>query len=127
MLSGLLECGMSERDGGADQHGGGGGGKGLSADDVRKVAALARLELSEEQVELYRGQLDAVLGYVERLRDLNLDGVDPMTHVVGEAGEAGNRLDLDEPRQPLPNEALMRMAPEKVQPFLRVPRVLGEG
>jgi aspartyl-tRNA(Asn)/glutamyl-tRNA(Gln) amidotransferase subunit C len=118
---------MSERDGGADQHGGGSGGEGLSADDVRKVAALARLELSEEQVELYRGQLDAVLGYVERLRDLNLDGVDPMTHVVGEAGEAGNRLDLDQPRQPLLNEALMRMAPEKVQPFLRVPRVLGEG
>lgn len=99
----------------------------LSEDEVRRVARLARLELSEAQVEMYRRQLGEVLGLFERLRGLNLEGVEPMTHVVEREGEAGNRLDLDEAREVLANEALMRMAPEKLQPFLRVPKVLGEG
>lgn len=113
-----LECGV------ADETNSGS----LSAEEVRKVARLARLELTDEQVEVYRGQLGAVLGYFERLREVNLEGVEPLTHVVGEAVEARveGRLDLDEPRAGLANEALMRMAPEKMPPFLRVPKVLGE-
>jgi aspartyl/glutamyl-tRNA(Asn/Gln) amidotransferase C subunit len=75
-----------------------------------------------------------VLGYFERLDDLDLDGVEPMSHVIGSGGgdeggggEGMNRLDLDEERTPMPNEALMRMAPAKMAPFVRVPKVLGEG
>lgn len=103
--------------------------EGLPAEEVRRIAHLARLELSDEQVERYRVQLGSVLESFHVLRGLDLEGVEPMTHVVEVAppdagGEAANRLDLDEPRESLPNDALMRMAPEKLQPFLRVPKVL---
>jgi len=95
----------------------------LSADDVRKVARLARLDLPPERVEAMRSQLDAVLGYVARLRELDLAGVEPLTNVA----DAVNRLDADEPGPTLPNETLMAMAPESSPPFIKVPKVLDEG
>ncbi len=94
----------------------------LSGDDVRRVARLARLELPEDQVEAYRAKLGAVLGYVERLRGLDLHGVEPLAHV----GEDAHRLRADDPGPTLPNEVLMRMAPDSMPPFVRIPRVLGE-
>lgn len=95
----------------------------LSEAYVRKVAKLARLALSDEQVRLYQGQLSAVLGYVERLRELKLDGVDPLANV----GETVNRFRDDVPGAMLPNEALMRIAPESMPPFVKVPKVIGDG
>jgi aspartyl-tRNA(Asn)/glutamyl-tRNA(Gln) amidotransferase subunit C len=95
----------------------------LSAAEVRKVARLARLDLSDDQVEQYRAQLSAVLGYVDRLRTLDLSGVEPMSHPGGQV----NRLDDDVPHDPLPTEALMRMAPARMEPFVEVPKVIGEG
>jgi aspartyl-tRNA(Asn)/glutamyl-tRNA(Gln) amidotransferase subunit C len=96
---------------------------GLSDADVRKVATLARLAISEEGIEPLRRELQAVLGYVERLRSLDLAGVEPMAH----AGEATNRLDDDTPGPTLSNETLMKLAPDVLPPFIRVPKVLGEG
>jgi aspartyl-tRNA(Asn)/glutamyl-tRNA(Gln) amidotransferase subunit C len=97
--------------------------KTLSAEYVRKVAALSRLALTDAQVEQYRGQLSGVLGYVQRLRELNLDGVEPLANVGGET----NRLDDDVPGPTLSNEALMKIAPESMPPFVKVPKVLGDG
>lgn len=102
------------------------GNPGLTDADVRKVARLARLELSDAQVHAMRDQLAAVLGYVERLRGLDLTGVEPMAH-VGEGGRGVNRLDEDVPGPTLSNADLMRMAPEKMEPFVKVPKVLGDG
>ena len=95
----------------------------LSADEVRKVARLSRLAPSETEVELYRSQLSAVLGYVERLRQLDLQNVEPLTHI----SEETNRLDEDVPGKTLPTETLMGMAPDKVPPFVRVPKVIDDG
>jgi len=95
----------------------------LSTADVRHVARLARLALSDEQVEHFRTQLAAVLAYVRRLHELDLDGVEPLTHV----GDVTNRLDDDEPGPSLATEALLDMAPGSLPPFVKVPRVLGEG
>ena len=92
---------------------------------VDVAARLARLELTEANIEQYRAQLGAVLGYFQRLQTLDLEGVEPMSHVIGaDADETMNRLELDEEREPLPNEALMRMAPDRAAPFIRVPKVL---
>jgi aspartyl-tRNA(Asn)/glutamyl-tRNA(Gln) amidotransferase subunit C len=96
---------------------------GLTAEDVRRVAALARLELDEGQVERYRGQLSAVLGYVECLRRVDLSGVEPLATPL----DMSARLGEDEPGPTLPTETLMGMAPEPVPPFVGVPRVLGGG
>ena len=95
----------------------------LSADEVRKVARLARLAVGEGDVEKYRAQLGAVLGYVERLKEVDLVGVEPLTHV----SEGVNRLDADEPGPTLANEVLMKMAPVVMPPFVKVPKVLDEG
>ena len=95
----------------------------LSADEVRKVARLSRLALSDEQVERYRAQLGAVLGYVERLKEVDVAGVEPLTGVA----EAVNRLAEDVPGPTLSNETLMKMAPEVMAPFVKVPKVLEEG
>jgi aspartyl-tRNA(Asn)/glutamyl-tRNA(Gln) amidotransferase subunit C len=92
----------------------------LSADEVRKVARLARLAVGEGDIEKYRAQLGAVLGYVERLKEVDLAGVEPLTHV----SEAVNRVDADEPGPVLANEVLMKMAPEVMPPFVKVPKVL---
>lgn len=94
----------------------------LTSLQVMKVAKLAKLELSPEQVEDYRVKLGSVLGYIDRLRALNLEGVEPMTTPF----DPGNRLAEDTPEPSLPTETLMRMAPEKDPPFIVVPKVLDE-
>ncbi len=95
----------------------------LSPDDVQKVARLARLRLDDAEIERERTRLAAVLGYVERLKSLDLSGVEPLAHV----GEQTNRLDDDEIGGHLSNQTLMDMAPERDPPFVSVPKVLGEG
>lgn len=95
----------------------------LSADYVRKVARLARLAPSDEQVEKYRGQLSAIITYMERLKTLDLAGVEPLANV----GDFTNRMDEDGPGETLPNAVLMKMAPETMEPFIKVPKVLDEG
>jgi aspartyl-tRNA(Asn)/glutamyl-tRNA(Gln) amidotransferase subunit C len=95
----------------------------LSADQVRKVARLSRLAVSDDRVEEYRAKLAAVLGYMERLQELDLSGVEPMTNVAG----AVNRFGRDEPGPMLDAAALMKMAPESLPPFIKVPKVLDEG
>lgn len=95
----------------------------LSADQVRKVARLSRLAISDDRIEEYRAKLVAVLGYMERLQELDLSGVEPMTNVAG----AVNRFDRDEPGPMLGAAALMKMAPESLPPFIKVPKVLDEG
>lgn len=94
----------------------------LSDADVRKVAALARLALSDEQVAGSRTDLAGVLGYMDRLGALDLAGVEPMTTPV----EQVNRLGADEPGPLLPNSVLMSMAPASAPPFVTVPKVLGD-
>lgn len=95
----------------------------LSAEQVRKVARLARLGLSDEQVERYRTQLAAVLAYVERLRDLDLTGIEPLANPVEET----NRLRNDEPGPVLPRQTFLDVAPRTEGPFVAVPKIIGGG
>ena len=105
----------------------------ITGEQVRKVAQLARLALPEVQVEQYRGELSAVLGYVNRLRELDLEGVEPMTSPV----ESVNRLAEDVPSPTLSNAQFMAIAANwsdgsenrtaAEPPFIAVPKVLGGG
>jgi aspartyl-tRNA(Asn)/glutamyl-tRNA(Gln) amidotransferase subunit C len=94
----------------------------LTLEEVRKVARLARLVPGDAQAEDYRTRLSAVLGYVERLRALDLSGVEPMAHPM----ETTNRLAGDDPGPTLASAALMAMAPQTHPPFVKVPKVIGE-
>lgn len=81
----------------------------LTKEEVRKVANLARLELTPEEVEAYREQLSAVLAYVEQLNELALQNVQPTAHAVGQT----NVWREDEVRPSLPLEDVLYNAPEK--------------
>ena len=95
----------------------------LDVETVRRVAALSRLALTEGEVAAQASRLGATLGYIERLRELDLEGVEPLTNPM----DATNRTGADEPGETLPTEALMKMAPASSAPYVKVPKVLGDG
>jgi aspartyl-tRNA(Asn)/glutamyl-tRNA(Gln) amidotransferase subunit C len=97
----------------------------ISREDVLRVAELAHLELSPEEVETYRGQLDEILSYIAKLEELDVASVEPMAQVIfNPAGDAHPELREDTlvPCDFAP--AVLAQAPEAVKPFFRVPRVI---
>jgi aspartyl-tRNA(Asn)/glutamyl-tRNA(Gln) amidotransferase subunit C len=95
----------------------------LSADYVRKIARLSRLAITDAEVADFQVKLSAVVGYVERLRKLDLTGIEPMANVA----DSTNRLDADVPGPTLPTDVFIEMAPAVLPPFIKVPKVLDEG
>ena len=95
----------------------------LSLDEVRHVAKLARLQLSDDQLEQYRSQLSTVLDHIAMISQLDVQGVEPMAHPT----ESTNRLAEDEISQAMPVEKVLAIAPAVEARFLAVPKVLGEG
>jgi aspartyl-tRNA(Asn)/glutamyl-tRNA(Gln) amidotransferase subunit C len=94
----------------------------LSLEEVRRIAALARLRLSPEEERTFAEQLSAVLAYVEQLKELDVSGVEPMTHALA-AGEApALRPDEVEPSLD-PGEAIAN-APARQGTFFEVPRII---
>ena len=80
----------------------------LSRDQVLHVARLARLELSEEELEIMAGELSGVLEHIEKIGELgDLEDVAPTSHVVA----VENALRADEPRPSLPREVALAEAP----------------
>ncbi|MBI1367970.1 MAG: Asp-tRNA(Asn)/Glu-tRNA(Gln) amidotransferase subunit GatC [Planctomycetes bacterium] len=95
----------------------------LTDEQVRHVARLARLKLADDQVHYFAQQLSAVLGYVDKLAELDVQNVEPMAH----PSAITNRFRDDVPTQPLSNEAVLANAPDADPPFFKVPKVLGDG
>ena len=83
----------------------------LDRAQVLHVARLARLELSEEEVQRMGGELSKVLDHIEKIRELDLRGVRPTSHVIDVAGV----VRADEPEPSLPVEVALASAPEPVQ------------
>jgi aspartyl-tRNA(Asn)/glutamyl-tRNA(Gln) amidotransferase subunit C len=92
----------------------------IRPEDVRQVAALARLELSPEEEQSLMTDLQAILGYVEKLRELDTEGVPPTAHVL----DVGAVLREDEVRNEPDVEALLANAPDRWQGFFRVPKII---
>jgi aspartyl-tRNA(Asn)/glutamyl-tRNA(Gln) amidotransferase subunit C len=94
----------------------------LSLEEVRRIAALARLRLSPEEERTFAVQLSAILAHVEELRALDVTGVEPMTHALA-AGEATPlRADAVAPSLS-PAEALAN-APAREGTCFKVPRII---
>lgn len=93
----------------------------LTPEEVRKVARLARLAIAPEQVEPTRAALGAVLEYVERIKAVDLTGVEPLFSPTDQ--EAAAREDV--PGEHLPTKALLDGAPATFERFIRVPKVFG--
>ncbi len=89
----------------------------IDRDQVLHVARLSRLRLSPEELERMPGELSKILEHVERMNELDLDGVEPTAHVV----ELQNVLREDEPRPSLPRERALQGAPDVAEGGFRVP------
>ena len=95
----------------------------ISRDDVVHVAHLARLHLTDEEVERMQAQLTNILAAVETLRDVDTSDVSPTASVI----QLENVMRDDVAVPPLAREAALANAPLRDDPFLRVPTVLEEG
>jgi aspartyl-tRNA(Asn)/glutamyl-tRNA(Gln) amidotransferase subunit C len=89
----------------------------IDRDQVLHVARLARLELAEDEVQRMSEELSKVLGHVEKIVGLDLEGVEPTTHVV----EVANALRADEPHESLPVEVALAAAPASTEQGFLVP------
>jgi aspartyl-tRNA(Asn)/glutamyl-tRNA(Gln) amidotransferase subunit C len=89
----------------------------IDRDQVLHVARLARLRLSEEEVERMATELSGILDHVDRISQLDLDGVEPTAHVL----PLENVLRPDEPRPSWPRERVVEQAPDPVDGAFRVP------
>jgi aspartyl-tRNA(Asn)/glutamyl-tRNA(Gln) amidotransferase subunit C len=91
----------------------------LTVEQVKKVAALARLELPAADLATMADQLNAILGYVDQLAAVNTDGVEPMAHPL----PVQNVFRDDVPVPSLPVDAALQNAPSRLADFFGVPAV----
>src|SRR3989338_2947718 len=87
---------------------------------VQHVARLARLRLEGDELKTIVAQLDEILGYVQQLREVSTQGVEPTSHVLPIA----NVLRQDEAPPSLPQETVVSLAPAAHPPFVKVPKVI---
>lgn len=92
----------------------------MEIEEVRKVAALARLELTDEELQTYGQQLTQILDYVRMLDDVDLENVEPMPHAV----ELKNVLREDQQKDSLPRQAALQNAPKTDGQYFQVPQIL---
>jgi aspartyl-tRNA(Asn)/glutamyl-tRNA(Gln) amidotransferase subunit C len=92
----------------------------LTAEQVRWVANLARLELTAAELEVMTGQLNRIVEYVGQLQELKTDGVEPLAHAL----EIANVFRADESAPSLPVDEALANAPRRRGDFYAVPAVL---
>ncbi|MCA1032910.1 Asp-tRNA(Asn)/Glu-tRNA(Gln) amidotransferase subunit GatC [Bacillus timonensis] len=92
----------------------------ISIEQVKHVAHLARLAVSEEEAESFKNQLDAMITFAEQLNELDTEDVKPTTHVL----DVKNILREDIPEKGLPIEEVMKNAPDAKDGHFRVPSII---
>ena len=92
----------------------------LTREEVQHVARLARLELTDEELERMRAELDAILAYIDKLRALDVEGVEPTSHAV----PLVNVMRDDDVRPSLPLDEMLANAPDRDGDQFRVPRII---
>ena len=94
----------------------------ISLKDVEHVARLARLELSDADKERMRRELDSILSYIDKLRAVDTEGVEPTSHAV----PLTNVMREDVTRPSFPRSDMLANAPERSGDFFRVPKIIEE-
>jgi len=93
----------------------------ITKDEVAYVATLARLELSEKAIDTFSGQIGDILAYVDKLNEVNTDGVPPTSHAIS----LSNAFREDKPVEHLDRDKALQNAPEKEDGDFMVPKVVG--
>ena len=96
--------------------------KTIDLDAVRHIGKLARIELTDEQVETFAVQLGGILEYFDKLQELDTEGVEPMAHAV----ELHNVLADDVAAESLAPDQALANAPQRDGDFFKVPKVIGD-
>ncbi len=89
---------------------------------IRHIATLARITLSEEEVESFTHQFARIVDYFDKLNQLDTEGVEPLTHAV----ELSNVLAEDVASPSLSTDQVLANAPDREGSFFKVPKVLGD-
>ena len=95
----------------------------ITPEDVRHVARLSRLILSDEQVATFAGQLEDVMDHIDKLKAIDVEGVEPMVH----AHEQTNVLRDDVEQPGISVDQALANAPQRDEMFFKVPKIIGEG
>jgi aspartyl-tRNA(Asn)/glutamyl-tRNA(Gln) amidotransferase subunit C len=95
----------------------------ITVAEVRYVADLANLRLSDAEVHKLQSDLDGILEHMARLNEIDTAAVDPMSQVLYEAGESG-ALRADVPAPPLGNSTALANAPQPGGGYFKVPKVI---
>ena len=95
----------------------------ITESEVRYVADLANLQLSETEVAKLSHDLEQILTHIDALREINTEGVEPMTQVLYEFSDTAT-LRPDEERAPLPREETLANAPSAGSGYFKVPKVI---
>lgn len=95
----------------------------LTREEVKKVAVLARLKLSDSEIDSLTTQMGKILGFVESLNEVQTDGVEPMVHAM----ELRNVFRADEVRPSLPREDALKNAPKTDGKYFLVPQIIDAG
>jgi aspartyl-tRNA(Asn)/glutamyl-tRNA(Gln) amidotransferase subunit C len=95
----------------------------ITEKEVRYVADLANLNLTDEEIGRFRGDLDEILEHFEKLNSADTAGIEPMAQVLFDADETAT-LRADAPRPPLGNQAALANAPQSGAGYFKVPKVI---
>lgn len=90
----------------------------ITAEEVRHIALLSRLDLTDKEVDTYTAHLGDILHYVEKLKTLNVDGVEPTSHAI----PLFNVMREDRIEESLTKEDALQNAPDRADPYYRVPK-----
>jgi aspartyl-tRNA(Asn)/glutamyl-tRNA(Gln) amidotransferase subunit C len=94
----------------------------ISREEVAHLARLARLEVTDDELDAFAGQLDVILESMKTLAEVDTDGVQPTSHAV----PLVNVFREDQPQPSLPRDAVLAGAPDTAEDRFRVPRILDE-
>lgn len=94
----------------------------VTKEDVKKIAELARLEFSDSEIVNYTTEMNKILGYVEKLNELDTNNVDPLSHPI----ENTNIFREDKTKSSTDREKALGNAPDKTSEHFKVPKVISQ-
>jgi len=94
----------------------------IDRQQVEKVAHLSRLDLTDQELQLFSGQLSAIVEYIQKLNELKTDDVQPLAHCL----PVHNVFRPDEVKPSLDVEKAMENAPDRVDDFFKVPQIMDD-
>lgn len=97
----------------------------ITKNDVEKIAELARLDLTAEETDLFTEQLSSIIGYIEKLNEIDTADILPMSHCAPAGGDSRYAMRDDQTRPGLGQKLAVENAPDSDAGYFKVPKVIG--